>query len=131
MTPTLLWILPALVALASGWLVSAWFHKRKIDALQAHHKAARQTEAERASQVKRQIAQLQAELAARPPLRGAAPAPAPAAGGRDARADAAAAEARRALVDKLVPDYDFGREAIASDGFASTEVMATVPGSLR
>ncbi len=133
MTTTLLWILPALVALAAGWFASAWFHQRKIAALVAQHKAARQTEAERAGQVRRQIAQLQAELAARPPARSA---PASATAARDPRADAAAAAAeaaaaRRALVDKLVPDHGFAQTAIATSGFASTEVMATAPGALR
>jgi len=125
MMPSLLWILlPALVALAVGWCASAWFHQRKIAALLVQHKAARQTEAERAGQVKRQIAQLQAELAARPPAR---PSAGPVAPSRDPRTPAEvaaeAAAARRAAVEKLVPDHGFAPTAVANHGFVRTEVM--------
>ena len=67
MTPTLLWILPALALLACGWFASAWFYKRKLDALHGQVKAIRHTAAEHASQARRQIGQLQAELATRLP----------------------------------------------------------------
>ena len=133
MTPTLLWIVPALALLAGGWFASAWFHQRKIDALSGQLKAVRQTAADHASQVRRQIGQLQAELAARPPATAAqrearaaavTPAPAPAPTPASVAAAAAAAvAARRAAAEKLVPDHGFASTAIANNGFATTEVM--------
>ena len=137
MTPTLLWIVPALALLAGGWFASAWFHPRKIDALSGQLKAVRQTAADHANQVRRQIGQLQAELAARPPATAAqrearaaavtpAPAPAPAPAPTPASVAAAAAAAvaaRRAAAEKLVPDHGFASTAIANNGFATTQVM--------
>ena len=133
MTPTLLWIVPALALLAGGWFASAWFHQRKIDALSGQLKAVRQTAADHANQVRRQIGQLQAELAARPPATAAqrearaaavTPAPAPAPTPASVAAAAAAAvAARRAAAEKLVPDHGFASTAIANNGFATTEVM--------
>ena len=128
-TPHLLWILPALALLACGWFASARFYQRKIDTLQGQVKAVRQTAAEHASQARRQIGQLQAELAARPsapPAQRAARA-APTA----TTAAAAAAEARRAAVEKLVPDHGFAPTAIAAHGFAKTQVMETSPAGAR
>jgi hypothetical protein len=129
MTLTLLWIVPAIALLAGGWFASAWFHQRKIDALHGQVKAVRQTAAEHANQVRRQIGQLQAELAARPPAtpaqreaRAAAPAPAPTPASVAATA-AAAAVARRAAAEALVPDHGFAATAIAGNGFATTQVM--------
>ena len=127
-TPHLLWILPALALLACGWFASARFYQRKIDTLQGQVKAVRQTAAEHASQARRQIGQLQAELAARPPASAAqraaraAPAATPA---------ATTAEARRAALEKLVPDHGFASTAIATHGFATTEVMETSPAGAR
>ena len=112
-----------LVGAGLGWFASARVHQRRIDALTVQHKAARQTEADRAQQVKRQIAQLQAELAARPPARSGPAAPTPVADTRTAADAVAAAAARRAAVDKLVPDHGFAPTAIAHNGFATTEVM--------
>ena len=133
MTPTLLWIVPALALLAGGWFASAWFHQRKIDALSGQLKAVRQTATDHANQVRRQIGQLQAELAARPPATAAqrearaaavTPAPAPAPTPASVAAAAAAAvAARRAAAEKLVPDHGFASTAIANNGFATTEVM--------
>ena len=123
----MLWILPALIALAAGWFASSWFYNRKLKALQALHKVTLQGSAERGEQVKRQIAKLQLELASRPPLRAAPQAPA---AGVAAVRDQAASAARRALVDQLVPDDGRAPSGIGSSGFASTQVMATVPGDL-
>jgi hypothetical protein len=119
MTPDLLWILPALALLPCGWFAAEWFYKRKIAALHAQAKAARQTAAEHAIQARKQIGQLQAELAARPPMSRVE---------REKRASAAetaaaAAEARRAAVEKLVPDHGFENTSLAAHGFARTEVM--------
>ncbi len=141
MISTLLWIVPALGLLAGGWFASAWFHQRKIAALHGQMKAVRQTAAEHANQVRRQIGQLQAELAARPPATAAqrearaaaaAPAPAPAPTPASVAAAAAAAvAARRAAADKLVPDHGFAATAIAGHGFATTQVMEQPAGSGR
>ena len=141
MIPTLLWIVPAIVLLAGGWFASAWFHQRKIDALLGQVKAVRQTAAEHANQVRRQIGQLQAELAARPPAtaaqreaRAAASAPAPApvpTPASVAAAAAAAVAARRAAAEALVPDHGFAATAIAGNGFATTQVMEQPAGSGR
>lgn len=119
MMPNLLWILPALALLPCGWFAGAWFYKRKIHALHSQVKAVRQTAAEHASQTRRQIGQLQAELAARPPLPPAE---------REKRASVAAsavadAEARRAAVEKLVPDHGFAATTIVPRGFAQTQVL--------
>jgi hypothetical protein len=120
MMPTLLWTIPALVLLAAGWFASQWFHERKIKVLHAQIKALKHTAVEHANQARRQIGQLQTELAARPPM-------APAI--REQRANAAetaaaAAQARRAVAEALVPDDGFAVTAIARHGFAKTEVMA-------
>ena len=119
MTPNLLLILPALALLLCGWFASAWFYHRKIDALNAQAKAARQLAAEHSSQARKQIGQLQAELAARPPMASAEREKRAAA----AASSAAATEARRAAVEKLVPDHGFKATEIAGHGFAKTEVL--------
>lgn len=119
MMPTLLWILPALALAPCAWYATAWFYKRRIAALQAQIKAVKQTAAEHANQARKQVAQIQSELAARPPMQAAV---------REKRDNAAAeavkaAEARRALAEKLVPDDGFKSTAIVNHGFARTEVM--------
>jgi hypothetical protein len=115
MTPSLLLILPALALLACGWFASAWFYKRKLDALRGQVKAIRHTAAEHASQTRRQIGQLQAELATRPP----APA------GQRAKHPVAAAQAAPTVVTtKLrIPDHGFEATVIGSTGFQPTKVM--------
>jgi hypothetical protein len=120
MMPNLLWILPALALLTCGWLAGAWYYKRKIRALKGQINAVRQTAAEHANQARRQVGQLQAELAARPPLHSAERA------GRagTAASAAAAVEARRAVVDKVVPDHNSAAPSIhRNGGFADTQVM--------
>lgn len=89
--PHLALVLVALLLLPGGWLASAWFYRRKLQALQMQLKVVRKTAAVHADQARRQIGQLQAELAARAsrpvpgPRRGASqpppprPAPVPAA----------------------------------------------------
>jgi len=120
MMPTLLWMLPLLALSAGGaWFATSTFYKRRIAALHVQLKVAKQTAAEHANQARKQVAQLQSELAARPPMPAAE---------REKRASAAAAaastsEARRALAEKLVPDDGFKTTAIAPNGFANTEVM--------
>ncbi len=115
MTPTLLWIPPALALLACGWFASAWFYKRKLDALHGQVKAIRHAAAEHASQARRQIGQLQAELAMR------LPAPA----GQRARRPVEAVPPSPAMVTtKLrIPDHGFEATVIGSTGFQPTQVM--------
>ena len=115
MTPNLFWILPALALLACGWFASAWFYRRKLDSLHGQIKAVRHTAAEHASQARRQIGQLQAELATR------LPAPA----GQRARRAAEAAQASPTVVTtKLrIPDHGFEATVIGSTGFQPTQVM--------
>lgn len=119
MMPNLLWILPALALLPCGWFAGAWYYKRKIRALQGHLNAVRQTAAEHANQARRQVGQLQAELAARPPLHSAERA----GRGGTAASAAAAAEARRAAVEKVVSDHGSAATAVHRSGFADTQVM--------
>ncbi len=115
----LIWTAVALVMLACGWYASAWYHKRKIAALRDQMKAVRQLAAEHANQARRQIGQLQADLAARQAAaqaqREAQPAPAP----------AAAEPAAPPLIDS-----DFGGLADPG-GFAPTQVMPRSHGGTR
>ena len=62
----LTWAGLALGGLAVGWYASAWLHQRRIDFLQVQLKVVRQTAQANTDQARRQIGQLQAELAARP-----------------------------------------------------------------
>lgn len=112
--------------LAGGWFASAWFHQRKIAALQGQIKTVKQTAAEHANQARRQIAQLQAEIESRkaavpPPRR--APAPAPPAKTVVAEKN----QPRRSFVadaDLVAPAGFAHTTIVPRDGFASTEVMA-------
>jgi hypothetical protein len=63
----LMWAGVAAVCLAAGWWASARHHQRKIDLLQLQLKVVRQTAQAHTDQARRQIGQLQAELATRPP----------------------------------------------------------------
>lgn len=62
------WLIAALVLLPCVWFAAAWHYKRQLGALQEQLQALRRTAAEHAQQARRQMGQLQAELAARPPL---------------------------------------------------------------
>ena len=123
MTPELLWIIPALALAPCAWFVATRIQQRKIAALQAQIKAVKQTAAEHANQARRQVAQLQSELAARPPMPAAV---------REQRASAAATaaaatstvESRRALAEQLLAEDGFkATTIIPNHGFATTEVM--------
>jgi hypothetical protein len=63
-----LWLVASLLLLPCGWFAAAWRYKRQLGALQEQLQAVRRTAAEHAQQARRQMGQLQAELAARPPL---------------------------------------------------------------
>ena len=114
--PNLLWFIPALALLPCGWFASAWYHERKLHALRMQLNAVKQTAAEHAAQARRQIGQLQAELAARPPLPP---------GERERLASLAAADAAGLPAEAAAPgaDRDFPATAILPNGFAPTYVM--------
>jgi hypothetical protein len=117
MMPTLQWTMAALaLLLACGWLASAWFYKRRIAALQQQIKAIRHAAAEHASQARRQIGLLQAELARRPPPQTSPPAPTKAESTAKNAPAAAAARARP-------PEDDHVPIVIGRSGFAETQVM--------
>lgn len=120
MTLELLWILPALALAPAAWVAATRVQQRRIAVLQAQIKAVKQTAAEHADQARRQVAQLQSELSARPPLSSAQRAQRDAAAAEASRAS----EARRALAEKLEAGDGFQATAIAArHGFAKTEVM--------
>ena len=116
MMPTLPWMIAALAALlACGCLAAAWLYKRRIAELQQQLRAVRHAAAEHASQARRQIGQLQAELAKRPPLRSA---PEPVRAEAASKSAPAAVAARASLAaDDPVPIV------IGRSGFAETQVM--------
>jgi len=106
----------AVVAAAGGWLASTRIHQRQITLLQLQLKSVRQTAAEHAAQARRQVGQLQAELAARPPR--VEPLPA-------APEPEADAPRRKAFVaDRFDYHEDgFPQTAIVADGYAPTQLM--------
>ncbi|HOB95988.1 MAG TPA: hypothetical protein PK306_03355 [Aquabacterium sp.] len=61
-----LWTSLVLAGGVGGWLASAWLHQRRIQALQVQMRVMRQTMGAHSDQARRQIGQLQAELAQRP-----------------------------------------------------------------
>jgi hypothetical protein len=61
-----IWLLSSLLLLPVGWFASAWHHQRKHLFLLRQLQAVRQQAAEHAAQARRQIGQLQADLASRP-----------------------------------------------------------------
>lgn len=126
MMSIVLWSVCAAALLACGWLASAWFHKRKTDALRQQIKAVRNTAAEHANQARRQIAQLQTEIESRkaavPPTRrtlGPVQPAQVAAVGNDESVTGFVSDA------ELVSPAGFAHTTITPpDGFASTEIMA-------
>lgn len=108
-----LWASLALAGGVAGWLASAWLHQRRIAALQVQMRVMRQTMTAHSDQARRQIGQLQADLAQRPP----APVP------------ETAVEAVRERITPIVegirrrpaaPD----RFVMMDDGFPQTSVVA-------
>ena len=113
-----------------GWFACDWSNKRKFKALQDQIKAVRHTAQEHASQARQQIGQLQAELAARPPMiaalreqRAQAAAAAAAAAASAAAAGAAEKQARRDSLDKMLDGDGFATTDASRHGFAITQVM--------
>jgi len=116
--PNISWLslLVAIAGVVGGWCAAAWFYGRKIEAIRLQSRVLRQTTAEHLAQMKRQIAQLQAEMAARPVVarkKAAAPAPEP---------EAPMAQSRREAAENLL-DAD----KAPAHGFAITEVMEDRP----
>jgi hypothetical protein len=112
----LYWLIPALALLPCGWFAAAWHYQRQLGALKEQLDAVRRTAAEHAQQARRQMSQLQAELAARPPLPVAE---------SDRRA---AASATRGLGGSLVgSDGGFAATAILTDGFPQTVLVRPPP----
>lgn len=114
------WTVAGLLMLACGWLASAWFHQRTISMLEVRLKVLRQTAATHADQARRQIGQLQADLAGRPPaaLPGAAPEPVAAAPQRPRRR-AGVHHQKFARADDGFPHTAL----VAAEGFAPTELL--------
>lgn len=118
----LAWTFGGLLMLACGWFASAWYYQRRIALLQVQLKVLRQTAAAHADQARRQIGQLQADLAGRPHPTQPMPLP-------DAQeANAQQRPRRRAGVDQkfVRQDDGFPQTAIVvrSDGFAPTEMLS-------
>lgn len=107
-----IWILPLLTAItaaALSWWTTHWWHSRQHTALNERLERVRQTAAQNAQQTRRQIAQLQEELAKRPVARRRE---------TDPHAEAAA---RKAALDATLDAGDATtRDA---NGFAATQPM--------
>ena len=110
----LIWAAAAVALPAVGWWASARHHQRKIDLLLQQLKVTRQTAQAHTDQARRQIGQLQAELATRPP----APLP----------REAPATEAPRRKVaapDRFERHDDgFPQTAVIGDAFAPTQLQS-------
>lgn len=107
-----IWILPLLTAAcatALTWWASHWWYGRQQAMLHERLERVRQTATQNAQQARRQIAQLQEEIARRPLPRRREP---------DARAEAEARKA--ALVDEIAAGDATLRDA---NGFAATQPM--------
>ncbi|MBK9685275.1 MAG: hypothetical protein IPO59_19035 [Betaproteobacteria bacterium] len=110
----MLWLVAALVLLPCGWFAAAWRYKRQLGALQEQLQAVRRTAAEHAQQARRQMGQLQAELAARQPL------PVAERELRDAAATDPAPSGARA-------EAGFASTVARSDGFPQTVLVRPPP----
>ncbi len=114
----------AVLMLVAGWWASARHHQRQIDFLLLQLKVTRQTAQAHTDQARRQIGQLQAELATRPPAAQAQTQahPHPHAQIQEALADAQ----RRRMVtpDRFGRDDDgFPHTAVIGPGFAPTQLQ--------
>ncbi len=112
-----LWVFVSLAFLLGGWFASAWHYKRKVQALRRQIDALRQTASEHANQARRQIGQLQAELAARPsrPVRERRPNPTSEA--------TASVDVHSFSSDAPLPNDGFATTAILPNGFVPTAIM--------
>jgi len=113
-THWLLLIVTALALTGLTWWGCAWWYGRKLADLQQRLDKTRQTAGEHVSAARRQIAQLNKELAERPPL---------SKGQRQARDDAADAAARKAALEKSLDDGSATTQRLPTNGFADTQPM--------
>ena len=112
----LTWAGVSLALLATGWAASAWLHQRKINFLQLQIKVMRQTAVAHTDQARRQIGQLQTELASRPPALHTEPAPETSVVNNIRR--------RAAAPDRFVVLEDgFAQTAVIGEAFAPTQMM--------
>ena len=117
MSQSLIWAGAAAAAMvaagAAGWWASARHHQRKIDFLQLQLKVTRQTAQAHTDQARRQIGQLQAELAGRPPAPQLPAAP-----------QDATPRRRVTAPDRFERDADgFPQTAVIGPGFAPTQLQ--------
>lgn len=108
----LIWAGAAVALLAAGWWASARHHQRRIDLLLLQLKVTRQTAQAHTDQARRQIGQLQAELATRPPAppRNEPPAETP--------------RRKVAAPDRFeLHDDGFPQTAVIGDAFAPTQLQ--------
>ena len=105
--------LAAAILPVCAWLACARVYQRKINLLQLQLKLARQTAIEHGDQARRQIGQLQAELASRPrPPR------------RPEGVEAAASPDRSAVIDRFeTQDDGFPKTMIGPQGFMPTQLI--------
>lgn len=107
-------LMGAALALAGlSWLMCAWWYRRQLSAVLQRLEKARAVAGQNATQAKRQIAQLQKELAERPALSAVQ---------REARDKAADAAARK---QELAANLDRSRlvTALPANGFADTQAL--------
>jgi hypothetical protein len=112
------WILVSLSCLLLGWFASVWAGKRRIRRLRQQIDALRQTASEHSNQARRQIGQLQADLASRPPRLATV---------HERRAAAtlarsAAGNARRGVSDDARSQHGFAATTVMPEGFAPTVI---------
>ena len=112
----LTWAGVAVALLITGWSTCAWVYQRKVNFLQVQLKVMRQTAVAHTDQARRQIGQLQAELASRPPALRTEPAPEP--------TPVDGMRRRAAAPDRFVVLEDgFAQTAVIGEAFAPTQMM--------
>lgn len=113
-TTWLLLIFTALALAGLTWWGCAWWYGRKLAELQQRLDKTRQAAGEHVSAARRQIAQLNKELAERPPLSKSQ---------HRARDEAADAAARKAALEKSLDDAGATTQRLPANGFADTQPM--------
>jgi hypothetical protein len=108
----LLLICTALALVAFTWWGSTWWYGRKLLALQQRLDKTREAATQHVGQARRQIAQLQKELVARPPLSALE---------RNARDELAAARSRRAEIEQSLDRS--AKPRLPANGFADTQPL--------
>lgn len=111
-TTTLLLTTSGLALAALVWWLCAWWYGRKLADLRARHDKLRQVASQQAQAARQQIAQLQRDLAIRPP----APIP------RPVRDEATETATRKAALERQLDD-DRNRSTLPAHGFADTQPL--------